>query len=71
MGSFSMKLYFRSQHKKEEGEAKYVEGYTSEHSQNGHRALFLVKELPTQVIFTVNLTVFFFPCSPCCSNQEN
>lgn len=71
MDSFSMKLYFRSQRKTDGGEAKYVEGYTSEHSQGGHRELFLVKELPTQVISTVNLTGFFFPCSPCCSNQEN
>lgn len=47
-----------------QGTGKYVEGHISESS------LFLVRELPTPVIFTVNLTAFF-PCSLCCCDQEN
>lgn len=71
MASFSMKVHFRSRNKKVGGEGKYVEGRTSEPSQGSQRELFLVRELPALLIFTVNLTVFFFPCSPCCSDQEN
>lgn len=41
MNSFSMKVDFRSQSKKDGGEAKYVKGHTSKLSQGGHkRALF-------------------------------
>lgn len=64
LDSFSMKVDFRSQHKEGWGRGK-VSGRTYFRAQPGwpQRAI-LVKELPTRVIFTVNLTIFLLLIVP-------